>query len=71
MKSKVQGHQNLYKDNDSGVIINRESSDRTRYQMAKQQAIRSLDTEHELSSLKREMNEIKSLLHQILDKQVT
>ena len=71
MKSKVEGHTNLFKDKDTGVIINRESSDRARYQMAKQQAIRSLDTEHELSSLKREMDEIKSLLHQILNKQVT
>ncbi len=48
MKSKVEGHQNLIKDTDSGVIINRESSDRARYQLAKQQALRSLDTEHEL-----------------------
>lgn len=71
MKSKVEGHSNLFKDKDSGVIINRESSDRARYRMAKQQAKRSLDTEYELSSLKREMDEIKSLLHQILNKQVT
>ena len=68
MKHKVDGHQNLYKDINSGVINNRESSDRARYRMAKQQALRSLDTEYEISSLRREMDEIKSLLHQILKK---
>ena len=68
MKHKVDGHQNLYKDIGSGVISNRESSDRARYRMAKQQALRSLDTEYEISSLRREMDEIKSLLHQILKK---
>ena len=68
MKHKVDGHQNLYKDINSGVINNRESSDRARYRMAKQHALRSLDTEYELSSLRREMDEIKSLLHQILKK---
>lgn len=68
MKHKVDGHQNLYKDINSGVINNRESSDRARYRMAKQQAMRSLDTEYEISSLRREMDEIKSLLHQILKK---
>ena len=68
MKHKVDGHQNLYKDINTGVISNRESSDRARYRMAKQQALRSLDTEYEISSLRREMDEIKSLLHQILKK---
>ena len=68
MKHKVDGHQNLYKDINSGVINNREGSDRARYRMAKQQAMRSLDTEYEISNLRREMDEIKSLLHQILKK---
>jgi hypothetical protein len=68
MKHKVDGHQNLYKDTNSGVINNREGSDRARYRMAKQQAMRSLDTEYEISNLRREMDEIKSLLHQILKK---
>ena len=75
MKNKVEGQNNLYKDSDSGVIDNRETTDRARYRLAKQQALRSIETESEidqlrrevseLSSLKDEMSEIKSLLHQL------
>ena len=68
MKSKVEGHSNLYKDTDTGVIVNRESSERGRYRIAKQQATITSNTEHELAHLKSEINEIKSLLHQLLNK---
>ena len=68
MKHKVEGHDSLYKDIESGVIVNRQASDRARYQIAKSQALASIDNQHELSTLRREMDEIKSLLHQILNK---
>ena len=68
MKSKVEGHSNLYKDLDSGVIVNRESSERGRYRIAKHQATMTSNTEHELAHLKGEIDEIKSLLHQLLKK---
>ena len=68
MKHKVEGHDNIYKDVQTGVIVNRQSSDRARYQIAKQQALANLDNQQEISSLRREMDEIKSLLHQILNK---
>ncbi len=78
MKYKVEGQPNLYKDSDSGVIDNRESTDRSRYRLARQQALKSLETEtemeqikrevSELSSLKEEMSEVKDLLKQLLNK---
>ena len=78
MKSKVDGHNNLYKDNKTGVITNRETSERQRYRLAKQQALMNLSSRDEiadlkkelkdLSSLRDEMDEIKGLLHQLLNK---
>ena len=67
MKSQVEGHPNLYKDTDTGVIVNRAVSDRERYQIAKQQSRTSMNTEQELSSLREEINEIKSLLKQLVN----
>jgi hypothetical protein len=78
MKQRIEGHSNLYKDPETGVIVNRESTDRARYRLAKQQALRSIDQTveikemkkelQELSSLKEEMAEIKSLLKQMINK---
>jgi len=68
MKQPVEGHSNLYKDTETGVIVNRSTSERDRYRIAKQQSRRSLDTEQELSSLREEMDEIKSLLKQLINK---
>jgi hypothetical protein len=70
MKNKVDGHPHLFKDKETGVIINRETTDRSRYRMAKQQALTNLDSQAELSNLRSEMDEIKSLLHELLKKQV-
>ena len=67
MKNRVDGHQSLFKDSDSGVIVNRESSDRARYQMAKRQAYDNIDSKRELSEVRKELDEIKGLLRQILN----
>ena len=67
MKQQVDGHPSLYKDTETGVIVNRSTSDRERYRIAKQQSRRTLDTEQELSSLREEINEIKSLLKQLVN----
>ena len=67
-KSQIEGHPNLYKDNETGVIVNRASSERNRYRIAKQQSRKSIDQEHELSALRGEIDEIKSLLKQLIDK---
>jgi hypothetical protein len=68
MKSPIEGHPNLFKDTDSGVIVNRSSSDRDKYRIAKEQSRKSMNTEHEISSLRDEIDEIKSLLKQLINK---
>ena len=68
MKSPVEGHPDLFKDTETGLIINRGSSDRDRYRVAKQQALATKNTEQELSSLREEIDEIKSLLKQLINK---
>ncbi len=78
MKKRVEGHQNLYKDQASGVIVNNNTVDRERYKIAKQQARMNMDSRIEISELKKElkelskmrdeMQEIKDLLKQLLSK---
>ena len=68
MKSPIEGHPNLYKDKDTGLIVNRNDSDRERYRIAKAQSRASKNTDAELASLRNEINEIKSLLQQLIIK---
>ena len=68
MKNKVEGHPNLVKDITSGVIHNRESNDRQRYRTAKRQALLNLDSQTEIARLSSEIDEIKSLLKQLVNK---
>ncbi|MBI51729.1 MAG: hypothetical protein CL779_00730 [Chloroflexi bacterium] len=68
MKSKVEGFSSIYKDPNSGVVVNRASTDRTRYRAAKRQALQTQESKYEISELKKEMSEIKQLLHQLLQK---
>ena len=68
MKSPIEGHPDLFKDTETGLIVNRGSSDRDRYRVAKQQALATKNTEQELSSLREEIDEIKSLLKQLINK---
>lgn len=67
--SKVEGHDCLYKNLDTGVINNRSSSDRDRYRIAKQQALQNLNSKQEIQNLKNEIGEIKDLLHLLISKQ--
>ena len=68
MKSPIDGHPELYKDSDSRVIVNRAATDRERYRIAKQQARNSLSTQNEIAELRGEIDEIKSLLKQLINK---
>jgi hypothetical protein len=68
MKQPVAGHNGLYKDPTTGLIVNRESTERERYRIARNQSIRSMSTEYELQQMKGEIDEIKSLLQQLLNK---
>ena len=68
MKSPIDGHPELYKDTDSRVIVNRAASDRDRYRIAKQQARNTMNTQSEIAELRGEIDEIKSLLKQLINK---
>ena len=68
MKSPIEGYPDLFKDKETGLIVNRNESDRERYRIAKAQARNSKNTESELASLRNEINEIKSLLQQLIIK---
>ena len=67
--SKVEGHEGLYKNTETGVINNRSSSDRDRYRIAKQQALQNLNSQQDIQNLKNEIGEIKDLLHLLISKQ--
>ena len=66
---KVEGHGDLYKNMETGVILNKPSSDRDRYRIAKQQALQNLESQQEIQNLKNEVGEIKELLHLLISKQ--
>ena len=60
---KVKDHGDLVRDPTTGSIINTNSLDHDKY-MAQRQAKK--DTEQELADLKSEINEIKSLLKELV-----
>lgn len=68
MKQPVAGYNNLYKDLQTGVIVNRENVERERYRIAKQQAIMNIDAQYQISILKQELDDIKTLLLQMVNK---
>lgn len=68
MKQKVSGYDSIYKDSQSGLIVNRASVDRDRYRIAKQQALESKASQSEIRRLSNEIDEIKSLLLQLINK---
>lgn len=81
MKQPVEGYQNFYKDPQTGVIVNRETTERSRYRIAKAQAMNNIESQYEISELKREVKslsgvkdeieEIKELLKELLRKNIT
>lgn len=66
---RVDGHDEIYKNTETGVINNRSSTDRDKYRIAKKQAMLNITSQEEILNLKSEMGEIKQLLHQLLSKQ--
>tara|TARA_R110002012_G_C11363968_1_gene581187 strand:+ start:93 stop:329 length:237 start_codon:yes stop_codon:yes gene_type:complete len=65
MKRQVEGHNHLFKDSETGVIVNRDTSDRHRYKIAKQQARMNIESKSEISELKREVKELSGLKDEI------
>ena len=79
---QVEGHNNLYKNEETGLIVTKGSSSlRDQYRLAKQQALDNIETRddlqdlqkdvEELKELKEDMKDIKSLLLQLVNKDVT
>ena len=62
---RVDGYNGIYKDSDTGVIVNRESSDRERYKLAKEHAMKNMESREEIKDLKKELDEIKQLLKKL------
>jgi len=61
---KVQGHQNLYRDERSGAIINCDSSAYSQYLSSL--SIRD-SQKRELNEMRKDIDEIKSLLKELLN----
>ena len=63
---KVEGEPNLVRDNDTGVVLNINSSE---INAARQRKIRNKRKEQEFEDLKNEVSEIKELLLKLVEKQ--
>ena len=61
----VKGHPNLYRDEETGAIINTDSSGFSAYQQAKRKKV--LERE-EIDTMKQEISEIKDMLAKIASK---
>ena len=61
----VHGHPNLRKST-NGLILNVSDEERRAYRQSKQMALKQQESQHEISDLKNELNEVKELLHQLL-----
>ena len=68
---KVEGHGGLYRDSTTNSIVNRNTSDYNRYmsqKKTKNEETEKVDTmEQDLAHLKNEINEIKSLLKDLVN----
>jgi len=68
---KVEGHRELYRDSTTNSIVNRNTSDYNRYmsqKKTKNEETEKVDTmEQDLTHLKNEINEIKSLLKELVN----
>ena len=66
MAGNINGHPDYYKDANSGVISNHSDAARRSYREKKRQAMRQVESQYEIQSLKSELSEVKELLHQLL-----
>ena len=70
---KVEGHGELYRDSTTNSLVNRNTPDYNRYmsqKKTKNEETEKVDTmEQDLTNLKNEINEIKSLLKELVNGQ--
>jgi hypothetical protein len=66
-KIKVEGHSNLYRDLNSGAIINSNVDDYYKYMESKKKRDQLYNAVEEIDNLKSEMSEIKDLLKQLIE----
>ena len=60
----VEGHKNLFRDSETGAILNYDSKGYAQYNSKK---TRSADQKQELDEIKKDIDEIKSLLQQLVN----
>jgi vesicle coat complex subunit len=60
----VEGHNNLFRDRNTGAILNNDKSGYVQYVRLKEQKQRE---RNEIDQLKKDIDEIKSLLREIID----
>ena len=63
----VEGHKNLFRDEDSGAIVNHDNQGYRQYLQLKN---KKLTEEEEIKRLRSDIDEIKSLLHEVLNKRL-
>ncbi len=61
----VEGHKNLFRDERTGAIVNRDSNGYSQYMSQKR---RNSDKQAELDEMKREIDTLKSLLNELASK---
>ena len=61
---KVEGHQNLYRDENSGAIINCDSSE---YEDYLRNISQKESEKNQLDNMRKEIDELKSLLKEIIN----
>lgn len=64
MMIPVEGHKNLYRDDETGAILNADTVEYNNYIRMKNEKLKQ---KNEIDSLKKELSEIKSLLKELLN----
>lgn len=67
-KIKIEGFNNLYRDENNGAIINSNIDEYKKYIESKKRREELYGTINEINNLKQEMEEIKSLLRELINK---
>ena len=65
---RCEGFDGMYKDDSTGVITNRAEAERGKYRQMKQQAQLNISAQSEISQLKSDIEDLKSLVQQLLQK---